>query len=178
MAIGPRAAAIGRQADGIAYHRGTVPPASEPPMPDAIVSLTPAVRRYLDAQLRHATLATVGPDGTPHVSVIWYRLEGDDTILVNSRSGRRWPAELQADPRCALTVIHPAIDLELYVALQAVAEVVATGPAALADIQALARRYGGDPAKFEGQSRISFRLRPTSVTVHGDLEAVPEEVEA
>ena len=145
-------------------------------MPDALAGLTPAVRRYLDAP-RHATLATSGADGMPHVSVIWYRLD-DDAILVNSRVGRRWPRELQADPRCAVTVIHPDIDIELYVAIQAEAEVVATGPEALADIQALARRYGGDPAKFEGQSRISFRLRPTSVVVHGELEAAVTEVHA
>jgi hypothetical protein len=75
-----------------------------------------------------------------------------------------------------LSVVHPDIDLELYVAIQAVAEVVATGDEALADIQALARRYGGDPAKFEGQARISFRLRPTAVVVHGELE--PEAVAA
>ena len=142
-------------------------------MPDAPIDLEPAVRRYLAAP-RHATLATRGPDGTPHVSVVWYRLD-DDAILVNSRLGRRWPRELQADPRCALTVIHPEIDLELYVALQAEAEVVATGAPALADIQALARRYGGDPAKFDGQERISFRLRPTAVIVHGDLEPAPAE---
>ncbi len=146
-------------------------------MPDALAGLTPAVRRYLDAPPRHATLATSGADGTPHASVIWYRLDGD-AIVVNSRVGRRWPRELQADPRCALTVMHPDIDLELYVAIQAEAEVAATGADALADIQALARRYGGDPTKFEGQSRISFRLRPTSVVVHGELQPAVAEVRA
>ncbi|HVQ22333.1 MAG TPA: pyridoxamine 5'-phosphate oxidase family protein [Candidatus Saccharimonadia bacterium] len=145
-------------------------------MPDALAGLTPAVRRYLDAP-RHATLATSAVDGMPHVSVVWYRLDGD-AILVNSRVGRRWPRELQADARCALTVIHPDIDLELYVAIQAVAEVVATEAEALADIQALARRYGGDPATFVGQSRISFRLRPTSIVVHGELEPAVADVRA
>ena len=58
------------------------------------------------------------------------------------------------------------------------AVVAATGAEALADIQALARRYGGDPAKFEGQSRISFRLRPTSIVVHGALEPATAEVGA
>jgi PPOX class probable F420-dependent enzyme len=146
-------------------------------MPEAPVPLAPAVRRYLDAPPRHATLATRAPDGTPHLSVVWFRLE-DGAIVVNSRVGRRWPRELQADPRCALTVIHPDIDLELYVAIQAEAQVVATGPEALAEIQALARRYGGDPAKFDGQSRITFRLRPTAVIVHGELEPVAEEIGA
>jgi PPOX class probable F420-dependent enzyme len=141
-----------------------------PVAPDAIATLLPDVRSYLETPLRHATLATVGADGTPHVTVVWYCLDGD-TILVNSRVGRRWPTELEADPRCALTIVDATIDEERYVAIQATAEVVATGLRALADIQALAHRYGGDPAKFAGQARISFRLRPTSVTVHGDLQS-------
>ena len=143
-------------------------------MPDAIATFSPDVRHYLETPLRHATLATVGVDGTPHVTVVWYRLDGD-AILVNSRVGRRWPTELEADPRCALTIVDATIDEELYVAIQATAEVVATGPRALADIQALARRYGGDPARFDGQARISFRLQPTSVVVHGDLEPATAE---
>ena len=139
-------------------------------MPDATATLQPDVRHYLETPLRHATLATVGSDGTPHVTVVWYRLDGD-AILVNSRVGRRWPTELQVDPRCALTIVDANVDEELYVAIQAMAEVVATGPGALEDIRALARRYAGNPAKFDGQARISFRLRPTTVTVHGELEA-------
>jgi PPOX class probable F420-dependent enzyme len=143
-------------------------------VPDAIAHLSPDIRRYLETPPRHATLATVGTDGTPHVTVVWYRLEGD-TILVNSRIGRRWPTELEADPRCALTIVDARIDDELYVAIQATATVVATGPEALEDIRALARRYGSDPAKFDGQSRVSFRLRPLAVIVHGDIEHVPAE---
>jgi hypothetical protein len=139
-------------------------------MPDAPGSISPAVRDYLTAPPRHATLVTLGPQGDPHLTVIWFALDGD-AILVNSRVGRRWPTELAADPRCAMTVIDHDIDAELYVVMQAQAMVVATGDQALADIRSLARRYGGDPENFAGQSRISFHLRPTSVVVHGALAA-------
>ena len=140
-------------------------------------SIPPAIREYLETPPRHATLATVGPDGTPHVSVVWFRLDGD-AILINSLVGRRWPRELEVDPRCALTVVEPDLDLELYVAVQAEAEVVATGPEALEDIRALARLYGGDPAAFDGQARISFRLWPSAVIVHGELDSVSAETRA
>ena len=60
------------------------------PGPRAI-SLSDRVRTFLAAP-NYATLATIGEDGTPHQAVIWYRLDPDDRILVNSRSPRRWQA--------------------------------------------------------------------------------------
>ncbi len=137
-------------------------------MPDP-TTFSPAVRRFLTAPLRFATIATSGAHGTPHQAVVWYALD-DGGILVNSLVGRRWPADLQRDPRVALTVVDPDIEAERYVAVQAEAIVAATGERAVRDIQDLARRYGSDPTSFEGLERISFRLTPRSVTVHGDLD--------
>lgn len=137
-------------------------------MPDP-TTFSPAVRRFLTAPLRFATIATSGADGTPHQAVVWYALD-DGGILVNSLVGRRWPADLQRDPRVALTVLDPDIEAERYVTVQAEAAVAATGDPAVHDIQDLARRYGADPGRFEGLERISFRLAPRSVTVHGELD--------
>jgi PPOX class probable F420-dependent enzyme len=137
-------------------------------VPDA-TTFSPAVRRFLTAPLRFATIATSGADGTPHQAVVWYALD-DGGILVNSLVGRRWPADLQRDPRVALTVVDPDIEAERYVAVQAEAVVTATGDRAVRDIQNLARRYGSDPTSFEGLERISFHLTPRSVTVHGEID--------
>ncbi len=137
-------------------------------MPAPTTTYAPAVRRFLATPGRHAVIATAGADGAPHQAVVWYRLDGDG-LLINSLLGRRWPAELRRDPRLSFTVPHPDVALEIYVTVQGKARVAATGGPALRDIQDLARRYGSDPAKFEGQERISFRLEPRSVTVHGDL---------
>jgi len=131
-------------------------------------TFSPAVRRFLTAPLRFATIATSGADGSPHQAVVWYALD-DEGILINSLVGRRWPADLQRDPRVALTVLDPDIEAERYVAVQGEAIVAATGDRAVRDIQDLARRYGADPGRFEGLERISFRLAPRSVTVHGEL---------
>jgi predicted pyridoxine 5'-phosphate oxidase superfamily flavin-nucleotide-binding protein len=66
--------------------------------------LSPAVRAFLAAP-RIAALATVGDDGDPHQAVVWFRLEPDGRILVNSRSTRRWPDELRRQGRAALAVV-------------------------------------------------------------------------
>ncbi|MFI5254823.1 MAG: pyridoxamine 5'-phosphate oxidase family protein [Candidatus Limnocylindrales bacterium] len=137
-------------------------------MSTPIAPLTPAVRRFLDEAIRFATIATLGPDGRAHQAVIWYAVE-DDGILINSRVGRRWPTELLRDPRIALTVTDPAIPPERTITIQGDAVVAATGAAALADILALARRYGSAARDFETHERISFRVVPRSVSVHGDL---------
>ena len=137
-------------------------------MPDP-TTFSPAVRRFLTAPVRFAAIATSGADGTPHQAVVWYALD-DEGILVNSLVGRRWPADLQRDPRIALTVLDLDLEAELYVTVQAEAMVAATGDRAVRDIQDLAHRYGSDPRSFEGLERISFRLVPRSVTVHGDLD--------
>ena len=57
--------------------------------------LSDRVRAFLERPL-YPSLATVGADGVPHQAVIWYRLDSDDRILVNSRVPRRWQAELRA----------------------------------------------------------------------------------
>jgi PPOX class probable F420-dependent enzyme len=120
----------------------------------------------------YATLATVGDDGTPHQAVIWYRLDPDDRVLVNSRSPRRWPAELRRDARASLAVTDGA-DAMRWVGLQTVLETVIDDVAtARDDIVALAVRYGeadqATVAMYRTQQRISFRLR--IVAVHEHLE--------
>src|SRR6185295_17617568 len=108
-------------------------------------SLSDRVRTFLQGPL-YPTLATVGADGEPHQAVIWYRLEPDDRILVNSREKRRWPDELRRDGRASLAV--PGLeDPFSWVGLQVVVEDVIDDVAvARDDIVALAVRYDEDDA--------------------------------
>lgn len=129
-------------------------------------SWTEAVRRFIDDPARFATIVTLAEDGTPCQAVVWYAVR-DDGVLINSRLGRRWPANLRRDPRISLAV-EDAYD---YVVVRGRADVVATGDAALLDIQALARRYGADPGAFAGQARISFLVRPAVIGTHGRVAA-------
>src|SRR5512146_953568 len=65
------------------------------------VTIPDRIRAFLAAP-HVVTIGTTGADGAPHQAVAWYRLEPDDRILLNSRYPRRWPADLQRDPRVSL----------------------------------------------------------------------------
>lgn len=134
-------------------------------------TLSDRVRSFL-AQPLYPTLATIGTDGAPHQAVIWYRLEPDDRILVNSRSPRRWPGDLRRDGRASLAV-SSLEDPFRWVGVQAVVEeIVDDVQTARDDIVALAVRYeeadDGTVARFRSQERISFRLRIVAVHDHLD----------
>jgi PPOX class probable F420-dependent enzyme len=140
-------------------------------MPDtvSVPALTSEARRFLDARpARFGTLATINPDGTPHQAVLWYLLRDDGGLLLNSRVGRRWPANLLRDPRASFSVE----DGYEWVSLRGEAVVLREGEGAQEDIATLARLYETpDEAEraireFRTQERISFVLRPRSLSVH------------
>jgi PPOX class probable F420-dependent enzyme len=131
--------------------------------------LTPEARNFLSSSPRYGTLATINKDGSPHQIVIWFLLRGDE-LVINSRRGRRWPSNLERDGRASL-VIYEAEDNVLITC-----ELVRSyeGDAAQADIAEMAHRYDrADVAereirRYQTEERVTFILRPTKVTTHGD----------
>lgn len=139
--------------------------------PTPALELSDRIRTFL-MKPNYATLATVGADGEPHQAVIWFRLDDDGSILLNSRAGRRWPAELQGNPRCSLAVTDRN-DPFKWVGVQAIVEsVVDDVEVARDDIVALSVHYGEfsheSEARFRSQARISFRLRVVGAHDHLD----------
>ena len=130
-------------------------------------TIPPEVRAFLAAE-RFAVVGTVGADGTPHQAVAWYALQ-DDVLILNSAEGRRWPADLRHDPRVSVMIS----DGYHWVSLGGRVEIDEDQETAQADIAAMARRYhADDPAqaedlienRFRRQHRITFRLRPETVS--------------
>jgi PPOX class probable F420-dependent enzyme len=115
---------------------------------------------------RLATLSTIDRDGAPHQAVIWYAIDGD-SMLINSRVGRRWPENLRRDPRLAIAVNDTERRYH-WVGVKGRAEVVRSGPDAVADIVAMAHHYDGDPDAFAGQDRVTFRVIAESVFEYED----------
>jgi PPOX class probable F420-dependent enzyme len=130
------------------------------------VALPPEIRAFLETP-RYATIATVNADGSPHLAFVWFLLDGD-TIVINSRTERIWPRNLQRDPRIHLGIRErDDEDPDRWVGIKGRAEVIREGEPAVEDIQAMARRYGDDPVRFAGQSRISFAIRPERTFHYG-----------
>lgn len=140
------------------------------PKPDS-VTLTDRVRTFVD-EPHFASLGTIGADGAPHQAVIWYRLDPDGRVMVNSREGRRWPADLMRDPRVSLAVFWGQNPNRWVGITGLVDEVVEDVERARDDIVALAHRYDdasvSSIASFRSQQRVSFLIR--IVGIHDHLE--------
>lgn len=137
----------------------------------AEASIPDTVRRFLEDP-HVLSVGTTGADGEPHQAIAWYRLDPDDRILLNSRYPRRWPADLQRDPRVSLAVLDGQ-DSMRWVGITGVVETVIDDvERAREDICALAVRYDDAApdrlADFRTQARISFRIR--IVLIHDHLD--------
>ncbi|WP_329572175.1 PPOX class F420-dependent oxidoreductase [Kitasatospora sp. NBC_01266] len=62
-----------------------------------------AWRAFLTAGTRTAKLSTVRADGRPHVTPIWFLLDGEDIVFNTARTGVKG-RNLARDPRVALCV--------------------------------------------------------------------------
>jgi PPOX class probable F420-dependent enzyme len=123
------------------------------------VELTPEQREFLDEK-RFAVVGTRNPDGSPHLAVMWYLLDGDD-IVVNSAQGRLKDRNLAADPRMSVLIAEGY----RFVRVDGRAKIDHDQATAQADIRRLAvRNYGAAKAdeamrnSFSKQHRITYRL--------------------
>jgi PPOX class probable F420-dependent enzyme len=95
-----------------------------------------------------ATLVTLNEDGSPHVTVAWVGLEGDE-IVIGTLPEQRKLANMGRDPRVALVVqtrsLNPLGLLE-YLVVHGSARITEGGAPEL--LQRLARTYLGPDVRF------------------------------
>ena len=107
-------------------------------------------------------LATLMPDGSPHVSPVWIDVDGD-VVLVNTVAGRTKERHVRRDPRVALSVRdQDRIEDEVTIRGRVV-EMTREG--ALEHIHALSNKYRGEDFNLPaGQVRVLLRIEPDHVT--------------
>jgi len=85
-----------------------------------------------------AHLATVMPDGTPHVTPVWVDHDDREAVLVNTARGRRKERNVRRNPKVGVSVLDPT-DPYRYVSVRGEAELIEEG--AKDHIDELARQY-------------------------------------
>ena len=122
--------------------------------------LSEKARTFLQER-RFAVLATINAAGTPQLTTMWYLLE-DDTIIMNTRSGRLKYRNILRDPRVSICIE----DEYSYLTINGTVEVIDNQETALKDIYRLAVRYNGEDVaqkqmaeQFSKEPRATLRLR-------------------
>jgi PPOX class probable F420-dependent enzyme len=114
--------------------------------------------------LRFPVMATIGKDCMPKLSVIWFDLdpERDDVVLMNTLAGRVKDRQLRRDPRVSLC-FEDGTD---YVTIEGRAELSDDHEKALANIWAMARRYGQGEGSFAMGDRVDITVHVERVIRH------------
>jgi PPOX class probable F420-dependent enzyme len=111
-----------------------------------------------EPQLAH--VATVEPDGSPHVTPVWVDTDGEH-IIFNTAKGRVKYENIRRNPEVAVSVVDKENDFRtLWV--KGTAELVDEG--ADAHIDRMAKKYLGQdtyPFRRAGEERVIVRIRPS-----------------
>jgi PPOX class probable F420-dependent enzyme len=116
-------------------------------------------RDLLDGQI--ATLATVGPDGRPQVSAVWFLADGD-TVRISLNSTRQKTRNLQANPAVSLFLLDLGMPYR-YLELRGDAQLSPDDDYAFAD--RVGTKYGANLRDHDkpGDSRVVVTIAPVRV---------------
>jgi PPOX class probable F420-dependent enzyme len=110
----------------------------------------------------YAVVSTLNPDGSILSTIVWISAE-DGTVAVNSARGRRWPTNLERDPRIT-ALVYEAGNPYNYVEIRGRAS--ATTEGADEHINALSKKYINQdeyPFRQPGEERIKFVIEPEHI---------------
>jgi PPOX class probable F420-dependent enzyme len=127
-----------------------------------MASLNDSEVQKLLSEPNHAVVSTLNSDGTVLNTVAWIDVE-NGSVAVNSARGRRWPANLERDPRVTVLVYEQGNPYN-YVEIRGRAS--ATTQGADEHIDALSKKYIGQdeyPFRQPGEERIKFVIEPEHI---------------
>lgn len=127
-------------------------------------ALSDELKALLDSPV-FVTFATIQPDGSPQLSVVWVARDGDD-VLISTTVGRRKEHNLRRDPRVTV-LVNPADAPYTYAEIRGTASLTTEGGQEL--INTLSRKYTGknyadfNPSSGEDAERVVVRVTPRKV---------------
>ena len=116
-------------------------------------------RDLLDGEF--ATLATIGPDGRPQLSEVWFLAEGE-TVVTSLNTSRQKTKNLRANPAATVFLLDLAVPYR-YLEIRGDAEVIPDDDHAFAD--KVDSKYGADHRLHDqpGQTRVKVVIRPVKI---------------
>ncbi|MGW3111848.1 PPOX class F420-dependent oxidoreductase [Streptomyces sp. NPDC001091] len=127
-------------------------------------ALSDRLKSLLDTPV-FVVVGTVQPDGSPQMSPVWVKRDGDD-VLISTTVDRRKEKNLARDPRVTVVVVDPQNPYE-YAEIRGTAEMTTEGGQALID--ELSLKYTGkkyaefNPASAHDAERVVVRITPRKV---------------
>ncbi|MFF3223153.1 PPOX class F420-dependent oxidoreductase [Nocardia suismassiliense] len=127
--------------------------------------LSADLKKHLDESKVFATVATINPNGEPHLTVIWLKRDGDD-LLFSTTTDRRQGKNLARDPRVTV-MINPPENPYTYAEVRGTATLTPDPDKTLPD--ELSLKYTGqkyldfNPASVNDGPRVIVRVTPRKV---------------
>lgn len=123
-----------------------------------------------------AHMATIGTDGGPQSSPVWYAWDGQRIRLTHTRTRQKF-RNLQAEPRVALSITDPG-NQQRYLELRGVVESV-EDDAGGSFYRRMRERYGVDPdaPMPDADVRVVLVIRPTTVLARTPAPGGPPAIE-
>ncbi|WP_372343764.1 PPOX class F420-dependent oxidoreductase [Streptomyces sp. KL116D] len=110
-------------------------------------------------------VATIQPDGSPQVSPVWVKRDGDD-VLFSTTIGRRKEKNLRRDPRVTV-LVQPADNPYAYAEIRGTADITTEGGQELIDelsVKYTGKKYAEfNPASGDDAQRVVVRVQARKV---------------
>ncbi|WP_280357580.1 PPOX class F420-dependent oxidoreductase [Nocardia otitidiscaviarum] len=128
-------------------------------------TLPESLKNHIDEAKVYATVATIGADGQPHLTVVWLDRDGDELIYSTTVSRQQYK-NIVRDPRVTV-MINPPDRPYVYAEVRGVAKAVPDPERVLPDHMSL--KFTGkpyrefNPASVDDADRVVVRISPTKV---------------
>ncbi|MEO1060100.1 MAG: PPOX class F420-dependent oxidoreductase [Actinomycetota bacterium] len=125
----------------------------------------PESHRDLIEGTHTAAIVTIGPDGRPQTSAVWY-LYRDGRLQVSITTDRQKYRNLVARPAVGFFVLDPS-DTWRYLEIRGDATIEPDPEQAM--VVAIVEKHGGDPAVYvrPENERVVVTIHPTRIVAHG-----------
>jgi PPOX class probable F420-dependent enzyme len=119
-----------------------------------MIAIPPSFQDLLQSSV--GTLATIGPDGRPQLSEVWFLADGE-SVAISLTTGRQKTKNLVARPACSFLILDLA-ETQRYLELRGDAEITPDDDYVFAD--EVGKKYGADLRGWDepGTQRVVVRI--------------------